>query len=1289
MRTHSALGPPEVVLGALSLLIAVLPAMPDSPCTALTFQVTNTNDSGPGSLRQAILDANASAGVDTIVFSIPDAGVKTITPASPLPTITDTVVTDGYTQPGASPATPSQAAVLAIQLHGTQAGPSANGLTIAAGGCVVRGLVVNRFTASGITLHTNGGNVIEGNHIGTNVQGGGNEPNDYHGVHIANVPNNTIGGTTCASRNVISANDWYGVYIVGSGATANAVQGNYIGTKSDGGSRLGNFHTGVYVSNAPGNTIGGAAPEARNVISGNYDHGIYIGGGGASANQVQGNYIGVTRTGAGQQGNSIHGVYIDDAPNSVIGGITYAAGNVISNNGGDGVRLQGSGATGTLVQGNRIGTSADGTASLGNSFVGVSVYDASGNGIGGPASREGNVIAHSGADGVRVSSGIENAILMNAIFSNGDLGIDLGANGVTPNDAGDGDTGANNLQNFPVLTAATPAGNATIIQGTLNSVPSASFRLEFFSCSEWDPSGYGEGATALCDTAVSTDGGGNVSFSVATPTPVPEGHYVSATATDAVGNTSEFSKLVLVGPPAPFTVVDASDTGSGSLRQAILNANAAAGMDTIVFNIPWSGPHTITPSTPLPLITDSTVIDGYSQLGASPASASAAATLMIVLNGTAAGANASGLTIGAGGCTVRGLVINRFGGSGVTLLGAGGNAIAGNHIGTDRAGGSDKGNLLNGVFVSASPGNTIGGTTAAARNVISGNDYSGIRISGGGATGNTVQGNYIGINAWGFADLGNGIAGIHVDGAPSNTVGGLTQSSRNVISGNNQYGVWLTGNSSTGNVIRGNYIGLDKDGAVDLGNTIAGVYLDGAPGNDIGGVVSGARNVVSGNNLYGARIYGSGATGNLLRGNYVGPAADGTTDLGNSVAGICVDDAPGNTIGGVTAEERNIISGNDSYGILFQDSGATGNRVQGNYVGTTASGTVDLGNSVAGILIDGAPGNTIGGTVSGAGNVISGNDSYGVKIDGVGALGNKVVGNRIGTKATSGPLGNSQHGVYVTGLASTSVIGEPTSFGSNTIAYNEGVGVYVESGIGNAVLCNSVFSNGALGIDLGPFGVTPNDSADADSGANYLQNYPTIVSVSTANASTTIEGTLNSTPSDSFRIEFFSCTAADPSGYGEGQTFLGATTVLTDASGDAWFVATVPVVVTEGQYVSATATDTGNNTSEFSQAAFVMVLSGDLVGGQLSLDWTAVPGSSNYWVYGAANQAHFIPGVSSPYQHRLQVLPSGTTSWASPNGVGDPSNNWGYLIVAVNASEQELCRSNRVSEHDFDLGISP
>ncbi|MCU1268378.1 MAG: Na-Ca exchanger/integrin-beta4 [Acidobacteria bacterium] len=520
--------------------------------TATTFTVTSAADSGAGTLRQAILDSNSNAGTDTIAFNIPGPGVHTISPVTALPTLDDPVVIDGYTQPGSSSNTLANGdnAVLLIELSGNNiAGMSSvPGLQIMGSNCTVRGLVINRF-GFGAGIYINGflqlssGNVIEGNFIGTDPAGTIRHGNS-EGVEIQRSTNNLIGGTSPAARNVISVND-YGIRLI-TGASATTIQGNFIGTNASGTAVLGNDSGGIYAGGNGSDVIGGTTDGARNVIAGDQNNaGIYVASSGSSGATIQGNLIGTDVTGTIALGN-FFGIWLNFGGNSTIGGLAPGARNVISGNRSDGVRLSGQ-TSNNQIQGNLIGTDITGTKPLGNALNGIHINESSANNrVGGTVPGQGNTIAFNGRNGVLISFGpfaTGNSIRRNSIFSNGLMGIDLGADGVTPNDQGDGDSGPNNLQNFPLITSVTSDSNQTTITGTLNSTPSTSFNINFYSSSTCDPSGNGEGTTVLAAASIpiTTDNNGNASFGVAMSIPLGAGQAITATATDPAGNTSEFS----------------------------------------------------------------------------------------------------------------------------------------------------------------------------------------------------------------------------------------------------------------------------------------------------------------------------------------------------------------------------------------------------------------------------------------------------------------------------------------------------------------------------------------------------------------------------------------------------------------------------------------------------------------------------------------------------------------------------------------------------------------------------
>jgi hypothetical protein len=290
------------------------------------------------------------------------------------------------------------------------------------------------------------------------------------------------------------------------------------------------------------------------------------------------------------------------------------------------------------------------------------------------------------------------------------------------------------------------------------------------------------------------------------------------------------------GSLATFVVTNNSSNGAGSLRFAINSANKSAGLDTITFNLAGVGVQTIKLFGALPTITDPVVIDGTTQPGFS-------GTPLIELDGSGVGPGANGLEITGGGSTIRGLITNQFSNDGILLSGPGNNVIVGNYIGTDSAGSTGLANGNAGIQIQSS-NNTIGGTAVADRNVISGNTVYGIQISGG-TSNNVVLGNYIGLNSAGTSAIANAV-GVYVDD-PNNTIGGTTAGARNVISGNTGAGVELDSASAAGNTVEGNYIGWNAAGTAIIANGSHGILINAASGNLIGGTTAGAGNVITGN----------------------------------------------------------------------------------------------------------------------------------------------------------------------------------------------------------------------------------------------------------------------------------------------------------------------------------------------------------------------------------------------------------------------------------------------------------
>ncbi len=898
-----------------------------------TFTVTNSADSGSGSLRQAIIGSNAATGTiaNTITFDIGGGGVQTIAPSSPLPAITHAVVVDGTTQPGGG------SAPRIVLDGGILRGATAVGLDLKGSNITLKGLTIDAFAAEGLLLDGASGALISGDYIGltslNNVTRGNGD-----GVLLQNGAHGNV-----FAGNVIAGNARDGVSLSGAGTTNNLIAGNDIGTDTTGSIPLGNQHGVSILSGASNNTVGGTTVAARNIISGNVYDGVMINGdsGAVTGNVVEGNYIGTDASGSHALGNGTAGVYLwSSASNNTIGGTTTAARNVISANLQAGVIMYDAGCAGNTVEGNYIGTDVSGSHALGNSSYGVEIGGgAINNTVGGTTAGARNIISANGTDGVFIGGGA-GAVTGNVVEGNY-IGTDT--------------SGAVALGNDFAGVYVWDGASNNIIGGTVAGARNVI------------------AANGLDGVFIGTDGGVNTGN-------VVEGNYIGtdASGSHALGNS--------------FGV----QIGGGTSNSTVGGTTAGAG----------------------------NVISANSQYG---------------------------VYLGDGLGVVSGTVVE------------------GNYIGTDASGSHALGNACGVAIVGKSSGNTLGGTTAAARNVIAASSSDGVLLyAGAGAvTDNVVEGNYIGTDASGAHALGNYVGLVILDCPTSNTVGGTTAGARNIISGNTTQGIDISGAGTTGNVVEGNYIGTDVTGSHALANVVGVWIQSGATGNTIGGTAAGARNVISANTADGVQIDYVGTSGNVVEGDYIGTDASGGVALGNGRAGVYLwSGVSGNIIGGTNAAARNVIAASGQYGVII-DAGSTGNTVEGNYIGTDASGSHALGNAVGVTIQGGASDNTIGGTAAGARNIISANRIEGVYITGQGTDYNVVEGNDIGTDSTGlANLGNTGDGLDIVNGASFSVIGGSTTSASNLITFNTGNGLFIfgSTTYGSIIETDTINANGGVGV---------------------------------------------------------------------------------------------------------------------------------------------------------------------------------------------------------------------------------
>ncbi|MDJ0739527.1 MAG: DUF4347 domain-containing protein, partial [Gammaproteobacteria bacterium] len=537
---------------------------------------------------------------------------------------------------------------------------------------------------------------------------------------------------------------------------------------------------------------------------------------------------------------------------------------------------------------------------------------------------------------------------------------------------------------------------------------------------------------------------------------------------------------------ATYSVTNTNDSGAGSLRQAILDANANTGTDTIDFNISGTGVHTINLTSPLPTINETITIDGssddsYAANGSQPA---------VVLDGSSAGAGANGLVFDAGsdGSTLRGLAVVNFDGVGVLLTNSGGHTVAGNYIGTD--GSSDLGNGSWGLEITNSANNVVGGTTSADRNVISGNGVGGITFWGAGSTNNTVIGNYIGTDANGNAGIGNTADGIAFgNGASSNTIGGSADGERNVIAGNGNDGIELNHSGTNNNSIIGNYIGTSADGSADLGNARHGVVIyDGVQGTQVSG------NVISGNGQYGVLIdgnSGSGTENNTLTGNYIGTDFTGTVAIGNDAGGVYLfNGANGNVIGGTGVGDGNLVAFNGGRGIELTSGAGSGNQLLGNTVTQNvasgvysyADGTEIIGN----VVYNNSTGFSYDEVVLGSNQTVYHNTIHGAKDDGISVEGSSaIIRNNIitgsagyGIRIAGGSISTESYNLITDAVTGPANLGGRANFALDASDLNDDP-LYRDSANGDFRLTSPTSPAIDAGLD---FGLTQPDVNGADAG---------------------------------------------------------------------------------------------------------------------------------------------------------------------------------------------------------------
>jgi parallel beta-helix repeat protein len=916
-------------------------------------------------------DQNRAAGTCTVT-SIADSGEGTLRDCLDKAVAGDLITFNPTNFPTGSPQTIALASNLPsiyqdnLTIDASNAGVILDGSAISgngfgffiwgAQGVTIQGLQILNFTV-GILM---GGNETYGYTTYTTIGG-----------------DRSVGSGPMGQGNRISGNTSVGVQLQNAGTSNNTIRGNFIGTNLSGDAAVGNGYDGiVIIDGAAQNVIGGdhspgTCDGACNLISGNTDSGVWIEGAGTSFNTICGNFIGTNLSGTEALANRL-GIFIGyGASQNVIGGdhstdACDGACNLISGNAEAGVWIEGAGTSFNTIRSNFIGTNLSETEALANRlgiFIG---YRASQNVIGGDHSAD-------ACDGA-----------CNLISGNAEAGVWIEGAGTSFNTIRGNFIGTN------------LAGNAAVGNGFVGIFI-----------------GYGASSNVI--------GGDH-----------------SADACDGACN-------LISGNAEAGVWLEGAGTSQNTIRGNFIGTNLSG---------------------------NAAVGNGYDGI--------------VILGGAAQ--NVIGGDHSPGGCDGDCNLISGNNDSGVWIEGAGTsfNTIRGNFIGTNLSGDAAAGNSI-GIFIGyAASNNVIGGTRNPGVcdgpcNLVSGNLFVGIVIQNYDSDNNLVQGNLIGTNLSGNAPLPNYNGLVIADGS-DNQIGGAGSGEGNLISGNEDTGLWIGSIDTTNNLILGNRIGTDISGTSAVPN-YDGILIQFGTGNQVGGVGAGGGNLISGNENVGIYVEYVNPPGITIAGNKIGTNLSGTAALPNYL-GILLVGGGGNLIGGTVSGAGNLISGNTEFGLIINTSSA--NRVQGNTIGADLSGGTAIPNREGIDIRFAACNNMIGGASSGMGNLISGNTENGVYIQNETSVGNQVLGNRIGTNRTGTSALPNDYGIVVIGARETVIGGAdlgtpwvcdgPCNLISGNTAFgimNQGVSAGGEPPPGTVDTASQIIGN-FIGTDLSGTAPIPN-----------------------------------------------------------------------------------------------------------------------------------------------------------------------------------------------------------------------
>jgi parallel beta-helix repeat protein len=925
-----------------------------------TFTVTDPGDAPTGNtLRAAIIATYLPGGPTTIDFDLAGPGPYIIQPTSALPIITSSVTIDGTSQPG-------YAGTPLVMIDGTKDLNADSGLLLQAMGIVVKGLDIGNFLGGGITIIGLGRDQVSSCVIGLSVDGKSTAPNGMAGVLInAGFPS-TIGGVTSGIGNTISGNSSYGIQVYPN-SSGTLIEGNTIGRYPSGAIGAGNGSDGILISqsfaNIIGNTIDGSKGQAGLMIAD------------SSGSLIQGNLVG---NDTGGSGNANLGICLNGTSNATIGGTTRSAVNIVSGNGANGIHITNDSlnpefaSANNLVEGNWLGLDASAEGGQGNQGDGIQIVSSTGTTVGGTVAGSANIIGSNTENGINVfGSPTTGTVIEGNIFGLAGNGKDPAPNGVQQNDSDIslwGSIGTLVLKNVVSesgdIGILVKGGYGSIIQGNLIGTDNTGTLAR----------GNNHGGIVLESASLTLIGGPSPAMRNVIAANTDEGIYIdNQDNTGAFGNVvaGNFIGLDVTGraalPNDQGIVVDRvpqTTIGGGFGAGNFISGNNTNGI--LIYGNSSTG----------------TVIQGN--------------VVGLAADATTVVPNTDGIVLSSvPGVLVEQNIISGNAVTGIYVVGTdtAGTAIIQNLIGTDGTGTLARGNGNEGVQIDGAAGVIVGGTAANDRNIISGNGILGVEVDGATATSNVIEGNWIGLDTNGIKPLPNKVYGVLIQ-APGVLVGGITPAARNVISGNGSYGISLNA-GGTGDVIAGNWIGLDATGLKAAGNGVSGVLINNAAFNLIGGASAAWANVISGNGSAEVQIEFANSVGNIVQGNDLGTDATLFNVASPAPYGILVFNAPGNEIGGATPGTGNLIVGHKIAGIDISDPNSFFNVVIGNLIGPGEVVNSPDANGV-GILINNAGDNTVGGTAAGFANVIRGNGYNPVLVAGVSAKNNNTGGNVIG-----------------------------------------------------------------------------------------------------------------------------------------------------------------------------------------------------------------------------------------------------------------------------------------------------